>query len=325
LFDDLLFLGSNIFFLIFPFALGVLNRYSAYLEKHLLSPKKSDQNFQKSNAKFHFLFRVLTLGGITVSIIYLISIVLFNNKIINAHHLTKLDFSYFLFIVMQIFYTIFVGFSIFFSFLYFRFRPDYRHSFIQKLSVILSLFILVGAVINIVMYYLLTENLLLPGLLTFTPAKSDFLFRDFNLVFSFVLTPLFLAYSYVYTKFSRKRTLATSRMYLGLYVLVIFGIILLSFNSSTKYFDLLSPGLSKQAIFYYTTGYAGVLWIYLSALSIMSIIFSIFIYKKKDKFIGSQFAISYTLKLAGLNFYSTLSLFLITLLPWILLQYYRYF
>ncbi len=325
MFDDLLFLGSNIFFLIYPFALGILNRYSAYLEKHLLNPSDGDQNFQKSNTKFHFLFRILTIGGITVSIVYLISIVLFNNKIVNAHLLTKLDFSYFIFIVIQISYSILVGFSIFFSFLYFRFRPDYRHKFIQKLSVLLSLFILVGATINTVMFYLLSKNLLLPGLLTFTPEKSDFLFKDFNLIFSLVLTLLFFVYSYVYTKFSRKRTLATSRVYVGLYVLVILGILLLSFNSFTKYFDLLSPGLSKQTIFHYTTGYSGIFWIYLCALSIMSIIFSIFIYKKKDKFIGSQFAISYTLKLAGLNFYSTLSLFMITLLPWILFQYYKYF
>ena len=325
MFDDLLFLGSTIFFLIYPFALGILNRYSAYLDKHLLNPSEGDQNFQKSNTKFHFLFRMLTIGGIVVSVIYLISIVIFNNKIINAHHLTKLDFSYFLFIVIQIFFSILVTFSIFFSFLYFRFRPDYRHKFIQKLSAVLSLFIFVGAVINIAMYYLLTENLLLPTLLTFTPGKSDFLVNDFNLVFSLVLTPLFLVYSYVYTKFSRKRTLATSRVYLGLFVLVIFTIFLSSINSFTKYFDLLSPDLSKQAIFHYTTAYAGVFWIYLCVLSIMSIIFSIFIYKKKDKFIGSQFAISYTLKLAGLNFYSTLCLFTITLLPLILLQYYKYF
>ena len=114
-------------------------------------------------------------------------------------------------------------------------------------------------------------------------------------------------------------------MYLALYILVILGVLLVSINSSSKYFDLLSPDLSKQAIFNYTTGYAGVFWIYLSALSFMSIIFSIFIYRKRDKFIGSQFAISYTLKLANLNFYSTLSLFLITLLPLILLQYYKYF
>jgi hypothetical protein len=325
LFDDLLFLGSNIFFLLFPFALGILNRYSAYLEKHLANPANGEQNYQKSNTKFHILFRILTVGGITASIIYFLSVILFNNKIMHAHHLTKLDFSYFVFIVIQILYSFLVGFSIFFSFLYFRFRPDYRHSFIQKLSVLLSIFILTGAVINIMMYLLLNENLLLPGLLTYTPGKSEFFLKDINVIFSIILTPLFLVYSYVYTKFSRKRTLALSRIYLGLYVLVLFGILIMSFNSSSKYFDLLGPGLSKQAIFGYATGYVGVFWIYLCALSFLSIIFSIFIYKKKDKFIGSQFAISYTLKLASLNFYSTLSLFIITLLPWILLQYYKYF
>ena len=183
---------------------------------------------------------------------------------------------------------------------------------------------LVGAASNVVMLYFLTENLLLPGLLTFTPERSSFLFMDFNSIFSMILTPLFFLYVYVYIKFSRKRSLATSKLYLVLYSIVILGILLLSFNYFTKYFDLLSPGLSKQAIFHYSTAYAGVFWIYLSTLSIMSIVFSIFIYKKKDKFIGSQFAISYTLKLAGLNFYSTLSLFMITLLPWILLQFYKY-
>jgi len=325
LFEDLLFLGANIFFLIYPFALGILNRYSVYLEKHLLNPKDDEQNFQKSNTRFHILFRILSIGGIIASFILLIAIILINAKIVNAHHLTKIDITYFLFVVIQILYSFLVGFSIFFSFLYFRFKPDFRHVFIQKLSVILSIFIFAGAVINLILYYFLTENLILPGLLTFTPEQSDFFFKDFNVVFSLVLTILFLLYSYVYTKFSRKRTKATSRMYLVLYVLVLLGIVVVSFNSSTKYFDLLGPGLSKQAVFHYSTGYAGVFWIYLCALSFLSIIFSIFIYRKKDKFIGSQFAISYTLKLANLNFYSTLSLFLITLLPLILLQYFKYF
>lgn len=323
--DDLLFLGSNIFFLLFPLLLGFLNRYSVYLQKHIKDPSDDEQAFQKSNTRFHILFRILTIGGMVVGGIYLVSIILINNKILHTNQLTRIDLSYFVFITVQILYTLLFIFSIFFSFLYFRFRPDYRHTFIQKLSVVLSVFVLIGSSINIVLHYMITKNLILPSLLTFTPNQSNFLLKGYNVLPAIILTLLFMVYSYVYTKFSRKRTLATSRLYFVIYLMNILGIILISVNASTKYFDLLSPGLAKQVVFSYTTAYAGIFWIYLSTLSFMSIIFSIFIYRKKDKFIGSQFAISYTLKLASINFYSTLSLFIITLMPWMLLQYYTYF
>ncbi|NOG44013.1 MAG: hypothetical protein HND50_02215 [Calditrichaeota bacterium] len=91
-----------------------------------------------------------------------------------------------------------------------------------------------------------------------------------------------------------------------------------------KYFDLFGIGPTKHILFHYSTFYAGLALTYQIVLSFCGAIFSIFIYTKKGEFIGSQFAINYILKLARLNYFSTLGLLIISFVPWAMLELFKF-
>jgi hypothetical protein len=185
--------------------------------------------------------------------------------------------------------------------------------------------IFIFTIISFIIYQYLQNDISLPQLFSYSQLGSKSLLLQMQWFVYAPLIIIFLLYVYVYRKFSRKRTPVTSRIYLLVYLVVLLLMLIVSANSAIKYFDLFTLSVIRQNLFHYSTAYAGVFWTYLFALSLCSIFFSIFIFMRKDKFIGSQFAISYTLKLAHINFYSTLLLCLLTIMPWILLEFYKHF
>jgi len=324
---DYFFIIANIALILLTVSIYVFNRYSVYLERNIsqnISPDR-DKIFNKINPKFHLLFKIILSGGLTFSVILLVAAILLNNHFTLANHLIKIDFLNFAFIAYQIVFSLSVIILIIFSLMYYRLKPDYRHQFIQGLSRVLFFIQLIGCIIGLFLYAVVTSNINMPTFLTYTPQQAVDFPYDLALLTYMPLLILLVLYFYSYRLFSGNRSLFTSKVYFVSYLLVFIALIILSGNFSLKFFKLLIPQATKHIVFHYSSGFAGLLWIYLVLMSLYSIIFTIFIFNNKDKFIGGQFAISYMLKLARVNFFSTMALGAISILPWILMEFYKYY
>jgi hypothetical protein len=305
--------------------LFLVSRNSKALQESLKSKSEDQKRFNRLNSKFHIYFRLTIISGIAFAFTQLASVLMFNHELININSLLFIDFRYFIFIAGHIIFSVVTLAILVFSLLYFRFKPDYRHHFLQKLLRILSGIVFLFTVISLIFYQDLINGLAIPVLFGFNFLSANNFLLNIEWMVYAPLVLIFFVYTFAYRRFSRKRTHVNSRIYLLFYLLVIFAILFFSVNSGIRYFDLFASTTEKQSLFHYSAIYAGVFWLYLFSLSICSIIFSIFIFLKKDKFIGGQFAISYTLKLAHLNFYSTQLLLLLTIMPWVLLEFYKHF
>ena len=325
MFSEILFFSSTLFFIFLPILLYLIYRYSRKIEESFLSKNEDEKQFGRINNVFHFIYRLTVLSGIVFALIQIFSVIIFNNNLIYVNNLVHLNFWYFIYFILQIVFAAVISILLIFSFLYFRFRPDYRHHFLQRILKILAAISLLEGILSFLLYMNLIDGLILPVL--FGNYVNQFQVVIFDLNWKTYLPAIFMAiiFTFVFRKFSRKRTPASSRIYLFIYLILLLFVTVFTINFSLKYFDLFSFSLQKLKIFHFSTAYSGIFWLYLVCLSFCSIIFSIFIFQKRDKFIGSQFAVSYTIKLAHINFYSTQILLILALLPWILLEFYKYF
>jgi hypothetical protein len=323
---DYLFLSSNLFLLFSPIIFYFLNKYSLSLQNTLKQQLvEDDKKFHTQNSRFHILFKTVLILIAVFSISQLISVLVFNNELIKANSLIKIDFTFFMFVVSQATYLITNLFLIFFSFIYFRFKPSYRHHFIQKFFKFFTIFLFVEGLFGLILYFNLAINLSLPELLTYSSntINSNLLVQN---PLSYILVVIFFfIFTYTYRLFIKKRNPTTSRLYLLVYTITILIIAFLVFSFGFKYFEIFGVTSTSHILFHHTTFYVGIAVVYLFSLSFYGIIFAIFIYIKKSEFIGSQFAVSYLLKLANLNYYSTLGLVLIVIFPWVILEFYNYF
>lgn len=323
---DYLFLGSNFSLLFLPIIFYFLNRYSCALQKaQAQNSLIDDKKFHALNSQFLILFKITFILIIVFSVLQIVSILIFNNELIKTNNLIKIDFAFFVFSFLQSLFLITNFFLTFFAFLYFKFKPDYRHHFVQKIFKLFTILIFAGGSTGLMLYYKLSLHLALPELLTYSSKSASLNFLELNLITYGPLLILFFIFSYSYRVFSKKRNIKTSRYYLMAYFITILATAILFFNFSLKYFEIFGVISTKNVLFHYSTFYAGLVLSYLFSLSFYGIIFSTFIYMKQRKFIGSQFAVSYTLKFARLNFYSTLGLVILIVFPWAMLEFYNYF
>ncbi len=159
---DFIYLGSNFIFLLLPIAFFALKKYSVFLHTHLTQPIEEDIYFQRNNVRFHIIYKIILIGGISISILYMISVLFINLKILNIHQLTQVDFVYFIFTFSQILFSIILVYLIISLLLYYRFKANERHAFIQNQSVLISVTVLLGVFMNLILYYLLVGSLSLP-------------------------------------------------------------------------------------------------------------------------------------------------------------------
>lgn len=321
---DYIFLGSNFIFILLPIAFFGLSRHSIFLQKHLTQPIENDRIFQNNNTRFFIIYRLILFGGIFTAALYFVSIVIINTNILTRPQLTQVSFIYFIFTFSQIVFSCIVIYLILFSLLFYRFKPEQRHLFIQAHAVVVSSFLLTGVLINIFLYYGVVKSQSLPALIVSSLSTLNILKNDLHPLIIVSILLIVSIYCFMYIKFSRKRNRTNARSLLIIYLIAFFAIIYLSINLGSNYFGIFDGGMTKQLLFDLRLGFSGVLWIYLSTLSFFSIFFSVFIFNKKDQFIGSQFAINYTLKLVRINYYSTLCLLTISLVPWISFYYFKY-
>ncbi len=322
---DYLFLSSNFFLLFLPIFFYFLNSYSSAIEKTLTQkPAEDNKKFHNNNSRFHILFKIVFILVIVFSSLQVGSLLVLNIDLIKVNNLLRIGFDFYLFYLLQTVMLMTNFFLIFFSFLYFRFKPTYRHRFIQKLFKIFTVLIIAGGSIGLILYYNLVIHLSIPELLTYSSKSIPRNFLELNSITYGPLLILFFIFTYTYRLFSKKRNAKTSNLYLITYFITIIMIAILFFNFGLKYFDIFGATSTKLHLFHHSTFYAGLVLTYLFSLSFYGIIFSIFISLKKSEFIGNQFAVSYSLKLAQINYYSTLGLVLITIFPWVMLNFYNY-
>jgi len=323
---DYLFLSSNFFILLLPIIFYFLHSYSSTIQKTFSQEStEDDKKFHAHNSRFQILFKIVFVLIILFTLTQIASILIFNNELLKTNNLVKVDSGTFIFSLIQFIFLITNLFLIFFSFLYYRFKPAYRHHFVQRFFKIYSILLFTGGITGFLFYYDISIGLSLPELLTYSSKSISNNILVFNYLTYTPLLVLFFFYTYSFRLFVKKRSLRTSKLYLITYAISILMIAFLFFNFGLKYFELFGVTSTKQILFHYTTLYSGLLLVYLFSLSFYGIIFSIFIYMKKGHFIGSQFAISYTLKLANLNYYSTLALILIVIFPWAMYEFYSKF
>lgn len=303
----------------------MVSRYSRALHETLTLKVDDQKRFNRLNNKFHLFFRVTIIAGILLSFSQVISVMLFNFDLIKVNSLLYIDFKYIFFAVFQVLSFVIICGLLLLTLLYFRFKQDYRHYFLQKMMRGLVFVVYVFNAVLFVFYLSLLKDIAVPELFNYNPFSNNKIILNMEWYVYLPLIIVSLSYSWSYRKFSHKRTNVTSRIYLLFYLLITVLIIVISLNSGIKYFQIFDFTIYKQKLFHYTSAYSGLFWVYLMALSFCSIIFSIFIFYKKDKFIGGQFAVSYTLKLASINFYSTQILFILALVPWLMLEYFKHF
>ncbi|MCB0282893.1 MAG: hypothetical protein H6627_01520 [Calditrichae bacterium] len=303
----------------------LVSRYSRALHESITTKVDDQKRFNRLNNKFHLFFKTSVIAGILLSLTQLISVMLFNFDLIKVNSLLYIDFKYIFFVVFQVLSFVIICSLLLLSLLYFRFKPDYRHNFLQQIMKSLVFIIYIFNALLFVVYLSLLKDIAVPELFNYNPFSNDKVLLEIQWYLYLPLIIVSVFYSWAYRKFSHKRTNVTSRIYLLLYLLITILIVVISINSGIKYFQIFDFTIYKQKLFHYTSAYSGLFWVYLMALSFCSIIFSIFIFHKKDKFIGGQFAVSYTLKLASINFYSTQILFILTLAPWLMLEYFKHF
>lgn len=322
----MIFLGSILFFLLMPAGFYFLNKYSAFLHKHLTQPIEDDKIFLSNKTRFQVTFRILFLGGILLSIIYLLSALSISSGIVNnSAELSPSANYYFYFILIQIVLAFILLNFLLFSFLYYRLKPDERHPFIRKFTVITSSILFFNALFNIPYYFSVVKNQSLPILLaSINPQPVQTMILEINPLLPAIMIIIVSIYCFIYLKFSRNRNNVNAKLFLILYLVTLMAIMYISLNFTAGYFDVFKSGFSKQNLFDINTGYSGVLWIYLAILSLSSILFSLYIFIKRKNFIGSQFATNYILKLAKVNLYCTLSLGIIAMVPWIFTYYFKY-
>lgn len=302
-----------------------LTKYSIYIKKYTFQPVDDEKRFNSTNSKFHILYRIFCYSGLIIAVTALVALVLINNNYSELNKLLKLDFNFILLLCFEIFKTTTFIFLIILSLLFYRFKADYRYKFIQKLALILSVFCVLTVTASLALYYGTTLKVLEPVLVTDFSTAPLLVYSKLNMALFLISVLLVSLYSLMYKRFSRKRTAINSNFYLGFYFILLSMLLHMLYTTSIQYLGFNDPDPLKLKLFTFSYGFSGFLLMYLIYLSFYSILFSIFIIKRKDKFIGSQFAVSYTLKLASLNFYSTMALFLISILPFTLLSYFKYF
>ncbi len=324
--NDYLFIGSTFFLLLIPIILYFLTQNSANIQRVLTQQNPTDdKKLQIYYARFHILFKIVIISTIVFSLVQLVALTIVNYDAINSDKLIKVDLVIFLLTTLQFIFALSNLVLIIFSFLYFRLKPSFRHPFIQRYFFYFSLVFIVSQLSAIVYYFLINSGFVLPELLTYSISNTSNGFIPFDYYVYVALFILFVIFNITYRRFVKNRNSKSSRIYLITHLLTffVFGIIL--YNFGIKYFDIVNASNIKLLIFHYRTYFIGLILIYLFLLSFYGIIFSVFIYQKKAQFIGSQFSISYTLKLARINYLGSLALFILINLPWILIEYYSYF
>lgn len=321
---DIIFLSTNVYYLILPLVLLFFNKLSAYLGKYNTQTVDDEQLFSSNNIKFHLLFKLIFYSGIIISISSIVTIIIINSFFIQLNRLIQIDFTFFLLVIIYLVLSFSVLFILSLSLLYYRLKPDSRHPFIQRLSTLLSIISLTGSATSLLIYYGVLNRIIKPIIVL-----SEYrYFNQSEEIISLIFLSAFifiLFYTITYKKYCRKRTQINAKLYSGFYFIMMMILMVLTFINGNKYFELSLMNSSKLNLFSHQYGFAGIMYLFLSLVSAYSIVFAIFIYNKKDKFIGSQFAVSYTLKLAGLNYLSTVVILIICALPYLLLNYFNLF
>ncbi len=293
---------------------------SLKLEKNILHGSKDGKLITRLSRLFQVTFYSaagLTLLSLIAKILYSISLF---NGISGISQILQGNLSSFVLHLVSLTLSLVMIFVAWFGFLYYRYKIEYRHYFIRRVVLLLSLIVLVDIALMIPDYYSKLSLFVIPQIgqvipqafgenVTLMPGGVTIAYILFTIVFIVV-------HMFVLKK--------SATGFLNIYVLIAIAYFVLSqlfiVHGMANYYASLT---STDALLLFNKRYwfVGYLWIYLSAIFIMSLICSQIISRTSIHFIGKQFSISYAMILMRFNFSSGVILWLLAISP-ILLKYY---
>ena len=307
---DIFFLLKNTFQFVGLIFIGLLLSSSHIKGK----PSKGDKKSIKALNYFKYLLSFIYIINAIVGLLALL-LVFFKESSLSLN-VKILDVDYSLLLLpawhsaMGILYLL-LSFS---HLLYYRFKPDYRLTFIKRSIYIISLVYLTDIFLSVYLLNQSIQSLLIPELNLNNPGSgvSAMTFKADMIVALGSFFILFLA-GHIY--FRKKRTgfsaVSLLVIYLPFYIFLISGLV----HLLSDYFFLQSASIKVLSIFSSQYFYIGLLLIFIAVISIYSLFMTVFITLKNNQFIARQFASGYSVYLARINFWSSFFLFVLVNLP----------
>lgn len=322
---DYLFNFSNLAYLGAVVIGFFLTKYAHFLEVNLLSENSDDKLVVKKNKRFQLLLSLFILGLTFAAILRIISLLLFNNTLLQLATLLEHSFVIFLLLVGTIFLDLVFLFSIFTLTLFQHLKPSFKFKYIIKIIKIIATLILISVIITTWAYFLSHYTYLLPKLVIDPVIAENWKWFSYNL--STLVLVIILLFSSLYFKkrFSKTRTNNNARFYAGSGLLFQFVLFILTLSFAVNYFELGLVSPKRLTLFHYSAFFAALAYMFIYISATGSMFFSLFINKNKSEFIVKQFATSFTLKLIRLNSYCETAILIIAIIPFLLNSYYNFF
>lgn len=293
---------------------------SLKLEKNILHGSRDGKLITRLSRLFQItLYSAagLTLLSLIAKILYSISLF---NGISGISQILQGSLSSFVLHLISLTLSLVMIFVAWFGFLYYRYKIEYRHYFIRRVVILLSLIVLVDIALLIPDYYSKIYLFVIPKIGQVIPQTMG----DNIALMPGGVTVAYILFTIVFIIIHLFVLKKSAAGFLNIYVLtaIVYFVLTQLFivHGMANYYAPLS---STDALFLFNERYwfVGYLWIYLSAIFIMSLVCSQIISRTSTHFIGKQFSISYAMILMRFNFSSGVILWLLAICP-ILLKYY---